>query len=302
MAANDERMLRLAAYLKSNPTTTLEEATTNVPGYSPDKDHEALRKQFRRDLQDLKEHWGVTAEYDERKAVYTLQPGFLTREERIALIAASGLVRIDGLDIEPDVGGIGVAAANDDAPVGVRIHDHLLALRDAVADHNPVTFVFRDAPRRLEPWAIGCWDNNWYVTGRDTAADAPRRFRLDRIEPDSLHIDTTAHFEVPADFDASSAFDLDPNDWGTDPELHARVAVRRDRLSALLQSFHLDDTAAGRPDADDTVIVTMTVRHYESFRDRIFQLGTDVRVLEPPPLVDAVVDLLRAMASSGEPS
>ena len=49
---------------------------------------------------------------------------------------------------------------------------------------------------------------------------------------------------------------------------------------------------------DDAVIVTIEVRDYQSFIDRMLCFGTNVLVREPDILVQRIVDVVRAMAEA----
>ena len=97
-----ERIFNLAAYLKrcGPEGSTLDDLTLHVAGYAHDvgrdetgrltagtPEWEALRKLLQRDLKDLRNVWGVDAEYDETDHIYRLRPPFFTPKERAALIA-----------------------------------------------------------------------------------------------------------------------------------------------------------------------------------------------------------------------
>ena len=99
---------------------------------------------------------------------------------------------------------------------------------------------------------------------------------------------------MPGDFDVDSAFDLDPNVWGTDPLVRARVGVRPDHVVAFRREFAGDVVES---DADWTVI-ELDVRHYESFRNRLLAFRANAIVLGPPELVAVVRDHLAALAES----
>ena len=92
-----ERVLNLAAYLnaRAGRTVTLSTLTADVPGYdSPaarddhgnlvagTKEWETLRKKVARDLDDLREHWGIEVDHDPADNTYRLRPPFFTAEER----------------------------------------------------------------------------------------------------------------------------------------------------------------------------------------------------------------------------
>lgn len=105
-------------------------------------------------------------------------------------------------------------------------------------------------------------------------------------------------FRVPDWFDPVLAFDFDPNAWGRDARLRARVRVERDHLPAFRAELGGDvvDEDDGEP------VVAFEVRHYESTRNRILGFRDHVRVLGPPELVTLLVEHLAALAAPGEGS
>jgi predicted DNA-binding transcriptional regulator YafY len=124
-----------------------------------------------------------------------------------------------------------------------------------------------------------------------------RRYRLDRIEDEGAveRVGPANAYEVPEWFDPELAFDFDPNSWGRDPRLRARVRVERDHVPRFLDDFggEVVDTADGEP------VVAFDVRHHESTRNRLLFYGEHVRVLGPPALVAIVRDHLTAIAQAG---
>src|SRR5207244_540685 len=94
-------------------------------------------------------------------------------------------------------------------------------------------------PRILDPYAVGRWKTQWYVIGREHGADALRKFRIDRIEEggsDQAAIASAGpadSYTIPAEFDAVDEMRLDPNDWGHDAAVIARVRVETDHIQNL---------------------------------------------------------------------
>jgi predicted DNA-binding transcriptional regulator YafY len=173
----------------------------------------------------------------------------------------------------------------------VQVHGHVTVLRDAIDSRTAVRFGHEGKERVLEPWALGVWRGKWYVAGGDPAhAGAMRRFRLDRVEPaagdDVLGtVGDPGAFSIPDWFDVDKAFDFDPNSWGGDPECEVTVRVEPDHLGAVV------DELGGSVDGDT---VTLTVRHYESFRNRLLGFRGHAVVTGPPDMVAMVRDHLAA--------
>lgn len=304
-----ERVLRLAAYFKLRGVqrVTLADICANVPGYEAtfdaegalhkDATWEAVRKKVRRDLALLSSVFGIEVEFDDNNQEYRLRPPFLSAEERDVLVAAAALVRIDGIE-EGQLAALGAAVDTDGQRVVVRVHRHLLMLRSAIAARLPVRFRYRNTAREVECWAVGLWHDRWYTVGLDRRSGGQRVFRLDRIDDDGdgpvieiLYGEEM--YDVPERFDAHDALTLDPNNWGQDPPVQARVRVETDWLAHFQREF--GGTVVDR--GPSAAIVELTVRHYESFRDRLLGLGTHAVLLEPLALVEQLRSWLVGMAS-----
>ena len=306
-ATPTERILNLAAYLKwRGEGASLDDIARNVHGYDPHAardehgdllaegaEWEALRRMVRRDLEDLREAWGIDTIYDDEAHRYRLQPPFFTTQERSALIAAAVAVDVEGIDGHRGQLGGGVDDAG--AQVVIRVHHHVADLRDAIQTRTVVRFDHEGRSRVLQPFALGTWHSRWYVAGWDPEMEALRRYRLDRIDqPGPMErVGPPGSYEIPDWFDPVLAFDFDPNAWGRDARLRARVRVERDHLPAFLADLggQVVDEVDGEP------VVAFEVRHYESTRNRILFFRDHAQVLGPPELVALVRDHLAALAA-----
>jgi predicted DNA-binding transcriptional regulator YafY len=299
--APTERILALAAYLdhRRGSRVTLGDITQDVPGYDDtgaDRDSrgelvagttewETLRKKVGRDLQDLGEYWGIHADWVEADGSYELRPAFFTPGERTALIAAAATVDVEGIPGgQPD--DVGGAVDDTYAQAIVRVHPLVDPLRDACATRTPVRFRHRRQTRVLEPWALGTWASRWYVAGWDPEQEAMRRYRLDRIEQsaDNSSIEFIGEpdgYDVPDWFAPELAFDMDPNSWGQDPLLQAKVRVDLDHVPAFLRDLGGEVVETDRTHST----VALDVRHYQWTRDRLLGFRTHAVVIEPPALV-----------------
>jgi predicted DNA-binding transcriptional regulator YafY len=280
------RMLRLAAFVRDvNGECTLEQIGENVPGYA-DLDRAALEKKVQRDLADLATYLGVRITWHADEQVYRLEQPYFTPAERAALIAAAALVDVEGVADALAPGELGAAVAQDTARVVIQVHGRVIDLRDAIATRTPVRFRYHGRERTVAPYGVGMWRNRWYLAGLEADGDPVRKYRLDRIE---TRVDGTAvtlltdapTYEIPAGFDLATELRLDPNTWGNDPEVTARVLVANDQVPTLLSEFDGTTVETG---ADGTV-VDVVVRDYESFIIRLLGFG-GARLLAPPLLVD----------------
>ncbi len=304
------RILALAAYARDrqNSELTLQDIVEDVPGYEmPDgallvsgsSDWETVRKRLSRDIADLREHWGIVLAYDEAEHSYALVAPFFTPKERRALIAAAAAVDVEG--VNPDVpGALGSAVDDREAQIVLRVHELVGVLRDAISTRTPVTFVHHGKERHVEPYAIGTWRTHWYLAGVDRDAQTLRRYRLDRIEPGvadrpAIAADGDAGaYVIPSTFDPEGAFDLDPNVWGTDPLVRARVHVGIDHVDAFLRELGGAVVERGA----ESSVIELDVRHYVSFRNRLLLFRGAAVVLDPPELVRVVRDHLVALSET----
>jgi proteasome accessory factor B len=304
-----ERILRLAAFAADRCTDGAEITLTDIVdgvGYPTDAPRDAqgqlrsgttewetVRKMVQRDLADLHTFWGIRLDYDEAAHSYRLAPPFLTPDERRALLAAVATVAVQGApNAEP--GDLGATLDDRRALVVLRLHHLVATLRAAIGERRAVTFGLYGVARHVQPYALGMWRNRWYLAGHDVDRDTLRRYRLDRIDPGepTIAVDGPAGvYEIPADFDADAAFDLDPNVWGEDPLVSARVRVGVDHVDA----FRSELGGEGVESDGRTTVVVLDVRHYQSFRDRLLAFRGSAVVLEPPELVAVVRDHLLAL-------
>jgi predicted DNA-binding transcriptional regulator YafY len=301
-----ERILRLAAYLEAHErdVITIDEIRRDVAGYDDGTtgskaEWEAARKKLQRDIHDLDSGWGIKVVYDEANHRYRLAPPFLSARERAALISAAAVVTVEGLQaLEP--GAIGSGVDDAAARVVVQVHALVAGFRDAISTRTSLRFRYEGRDRVFEPWALGVWRNKWYVAGGDPTRDGVmRRFRLDRIDiagdPPLTAVGEPGGFEIPDWFDLDKAFDFDPNSWGADAPLDARIRVERDHALAFETEFGGEETAR---DAQHAWFV-LTVRHYESFVNRLLGFRGHAVVEEPAELVARVRDHLTATAGVG---
>src|SRR5262249_41145866 len=197
-------------------------------------------------------------------------------------------------------GALGSAVDDSDTLIVVRVHALVAALRTAIARRSAVTFTYDAESRRVQPWALGTWRNRWYLAADDPAKSdgALRRFRLDRIGPGEPGTPTVvvdeqrAQYTVPDDFDVDAAFDLDPNSWGGDPVLHARVRVDRDHVDTFTAELGGVVTEQGF----ESAVVELDVRDRESFRTRLLAFDGHAVPEAPPELVELVTAHLWAIA------
>lgn len=173
---------------------------------------------------------------------------------------------------------------------------------NAVLSRSRVEFFYRDGQRRrLEPWVITSAKGRWYVTGYDLDRQAPRIFRLSRINDLPEVVAGPGAFEVPPDVDPRAvAKSLEP----PTPRASAVLAIRRDAAPTLrrqgeeIETATADDGASWQASGEFTVY-RVGYADQATFVGEVCSHGPDVIVVEPADLRDAVVEQLRWVASSG---
>ena len=160
-------------------------------------------------------------------------------------------------------------------------------VKNAVLQRIPVAFTYRaagvgePATRHVQPWGIASWHGRWYLTGFDTDRDAPRVFRLGRIEGEVASEGKPAAYEVPPDHEpkamiSNMAVEHDP-----------QPAVLRVRVGA---GHSLRRRAHTAMDVDDTWSkVGLDFTDTEAFSDEISGFGPDVVVEDPTELRESVI-------------
>lgn len=113
--------------------------------------------------------------------------------------------------------------------------DTTVTLVQACADRRRVRLAYRteaglDLSLEVEPWAVVVRHSRWYLLCRSVTADAPRTYRVDRVQEAEV-LDTT--FEPPADLDPVSALE-EHLGVGWEFEVEVEVAAPAERVARWL--------------------------------------------------------------------
>jgi len=300
-----ERMLNLTAtLLDTRRPLTLEELAERLePAYPDDK--VARRRAFERDKETLRDlgvpisvesvdALGGEAGYRIRPEDYYLPDLGLGVEERAALHVAVTAIRLDGGAAQAGLrklGGIEGAAAPPMAQLEVT--PALADCFDAVAKRRVLEFSYRGETRELEPYGVVHRFGHWYVVGRDRARDAPRSFRVDRIE-DAPTVGAARAFEPPPNVDPAAFLRADPLSYGDDIPIDALVLVDATRAAWVVDDLGAD-AVAERHD-DGAAVVRLRVVNREAFRTWVLNLLEHAEVLEPPELRADIVTWLEDLS------
>jgi proteasome accessory factor B len=164
----------------------------------------------------------------------------------------------------------------------------LPALLDAARTARTVRFDYQKAGagtadrRTVEPWGVLSWRRRWYVAGYDRDRGEARSFRLSRI------VGPVTAFGAVGGFTRPEGIDLVQLVAGRspDPSQVAHVRVSGNGVGQLRR-------IASSCDAD---VLTINFTDPQRLARMIASAGRNATVLDPPALVDAVIERLRAAA------
>jgi proteasome accessory factor B len=165
------------------------------------------------------------------------------------------------------------------------------AAKTAVVNRRPIRFTYRTArsaevaERHVQPWGIASWHGHWYLTGFDTDRDAPRVFRLSRIEGAVAPDGKDGSYDVPADHEPRA--------------MVSTMAVERDLQPSVLRvrigaghTLRRRARTIGQID-DQWSLLDVDFADTEAFADEVSSFGPDVLVEQPLELREAVVRRLQ---------
>jgi len=304
-----ERLVNLTAtLLETRRPLSLDELSERVEPRYPEE-LAPRRRQFERDKETLRElgipirvetldGFGSEQAYRIHPDDYYLPAFELSEAELAALHVAVTAVRLEG-----DAGRLGLAKLGGlagegaDSPLAqLDVTPGLAALFDAVSRHAAVTFSYRGDVRHLDPYGVVLRFGHWYVVGHDRDRDAPRAFRVDRIDGEA-ELGRAGSFTPPAGIDPADYVRADPMTYGEDQPVDAHVLV--DGLRAGWVVDQLGDHAVVEHRADGAVVVALPVVNRAAFRSWVIDLLDHAEVLSPPELRDDMVAWLDALAARG---
>ena len=279
-----------------------------VPQYGTSASDEAFDRMFERDKDELRD-LGIPLVTEPFDVFFDDEPGYRIDRREYALPeisfapdelavlglasrawtqaslagpAAQALRKLEAAGVERD----------DSSLIGIvprvrTVEPSFGAVKDAVLQHTPVAFTYRTAgtgevaTRHVQPWAIASWHGHWYLTAFDTDRNAPRVFRLGRIEGEVTIEGKPSSYEVPADHQPTAmistvAVDRDP-----------RPAALRVRVGAGHSLRRQADTLEAVDDDWSRIVLDFT--DTEAFAEEVAGFGPDVVVESPADLRESVI-------------
>ena len=312
-ARRAERLVNLViCLLSTRQFLTAERIRDAVPGYEAadgaKATDEAFKRMFERDKAELRDlgipletgrnsHFDSEDGYRIRRGDYELPPIEFDAAEAAAVGLAARLWQSATLGEAARSALIKLRAAgtevhSDDAPGAMPMLDasdpSLPTVLDAARTATAVRFDYiksgaiEPEQRTLEPWGVLSWRRRWYVAGFDRDRDEPRSFRLSRITGSVATVGKPGAFERPEKVDL---LQMVAGGW-SDDERRAQVRVSGSGAGQLRRLA----------EAENDGVLTISFSDPSRLARLIASAGSGAQALEPPDLVTAVVDRLRASA------
>lgn len=312
----------MIALVNTSVSMTKQQIRTSVAGYADAPSPEAFERMFERDKDSLRDLGIpiVTVDagghsddvgYRIDQDAYALPAVDLTPAEFGVLSLAAQFwqdktLRTDISRALTKLRAAGAGEVANDAVAGLAprvraVGDAYGPLLDAIEALRAVSFTYRAAStgevlaRTVEPWRIAARRGGWYLLGFDRERQAPRAYRLSRIEGRVRLLGRPGAFTIPDGVDVDALLGARAGQ-----EQLAALAIGPERAEALRARGHSDGDGPGagpRADGRDVVHVPFTNQH--AFADEIAGYGDAVVVLSPAGLREAVVRRLSAAASLG---
>jgi proteasome accessory factor B len=147
--------------------------------------------------------------------------------------------------------------------------------------------------RRVRPYHLGCFENQWYLFAEDLDRRQIRTFALPRMRNVVL---TTTRFRRPADFSITKILSGSFGVFSTG-EKH-RIRLQFDSFAARLVAERVwHESQRVRSLADGSMILQLGLGGLQEIERWILSWGPHVRVLEPASLVRLVRDAAISMAN-----
>lgn len=278
-------------------------------GYYTAADHDAARRMFERDKDDLRS-MGVPVEtalipYSDdtgyiihRKQYEQADPSF-TRDEMTALALAQQYAQ--SADVGLAFAKIAARAPDPDSSAlalnfPVRVTESLYPpdnLTTAVVEHVTVRFQYQtprtgSSSRTVDPYALARRRGRWYLVGFDHQPAAVRAFRLDRIDGEILSASAPGAFSPPDGLDVASELI---------PPTEELFTVTGEILASFAEQIV---QRGGEVAADSNGWCAFTLPDVDEVRDVpwLLAFGSAVRIDSPPAIVHAVCDALDTVVAA----
>src|SRR5436190_7673143 len=148
-------------------------------------------------------------------------------------------------------------------------------------------------PRRVQPYHLGCLENQWYLFGEDLERRQLRTFALPRMRRVRL---TTKGFRRPADFSITQILSGSFGVYSSGKK--QRIRIQFDPFAARLvaeRKWHESQRVLER--ADGSIILELELGGLEEIERWILSWGRHARVLSPKILIERLREEVRKLSA-----
>ena len=168
-------------------------------------------------------------------------------------------------------------------------------LRRAIHESRQVSILYQNVTnskatkRRIDPYAMIFRAGLWYLVGYCHLRNAPRTFRVDRIQKLTL---LTGSFEIPANFDVHEYLE---HEFKDQPSVRAHLRFLPEAAHIVKSNLLLWESVTQNPDG--SMVVTLTSPDLPFLASMTLSFAHWVTVLEPPELRAMVREWAQKIAS-----
>ena len=276
------RLLRLLRALAAGDATqgVAAPVLVSLGGY-PAEDRDAAMTQLQRDIRRLGTagwqienvaQWGSIARY-------VLHPNDLAER--------AGLAPGEQSALEAALAAMGEHVVEE---VSVLAPPVIAPIRHALEGHCVIEMTYDGKLRRVHPMRLHNPPGRWLLRATDEYDDVAKWFLLNKIENLSLDDPGTARAGIEDPDDS-----LDPHRWIVDPPVIAELLVEPEHVVHVRQTLDLPINVDGGEDAGQCS-VTLEVTNRRALFDWLVTMGTRVRLVGPPELLEEFLGRLEAVA------
>jgi proteasome accessory factor B len=199
--------------------------------------------------------------------------------------AVSALAKLRAAGVDPDPARLSGLAPS----IGAR-EPAFASIWAATGDRTPIKFSYKGQQRLVEPWAMTYRRGAWYLLGQDRDRQAPRMFKVARVDAPAQPVGKPGSYQVPdVDLDAAWAR-LEPRQADTE----ALVAIRTGRAPELIRRARR--ATYDGPVPSGYVVYAVGYARVGDLVGELCAHGADALVLAPQRIRRAVITELKAMA------
>jgi predicted DNA-binding transcriptional regulator YafY len=307
-----ERLVRLIGALTAHPDgapaelllTAVEPPDEALRGSAAESHDEARRKMLSRDLEHLNAlgydvrnvaEVGSEGRYVMRARDNRLQVS-LSAQQRGELLRAALAAGLEDMARHLGNGGAGAGVEGGvdegDSPLAVRTGRSaaLDLVQRATARRCRVRFTYKGESRSVDPSRVHSGPSGWYLSGRETGRALVKEFVVSRMSDVELDPPGSA----PA-FDEPVRPSLDPLSWEVDPAVDVVLGLAAEHR-VLVENL-LGPAASVAEAENGELLLGYRVTNRRVLRNRVYELGTRVRVVSPAVVRDEILAELRSFVA-----